>query len=238
MSLLFAALASSQSPLTQRLLHDSYSIRRDALKELKKVDEKTKASIGEELLASLTNGPTKSRSFAIAAIGEMKLPLLSAKPVLIKLLKDKGMDSQVRQQAALALGKSKTSDTDVLGALADGLKDNDFFVRLGAVTALSWIGEGVDPLYDDLVKATTDENWQIRIAAAHSLGHLGSKAVPTLTAMLKDSDPTVSSEVIQTLGGMGKDAASAVPALNKAREFGLEGFAELVDEAIRRIETE
>ena len=91
--------------------------------------------------------------------------------LLIKALKDS--DSDVREAAALALGK--IGDKRTVEPLIKALKDSNRWVCAFAALALGKIGDkrAVGPL----IKALKDSNKAVRNAAVWALGEIGDKRV-------------------------------------------------------------
>ena len=70
-----------------------------------------------------------------------------------------------------------------------------------------------------LVKALKDPNPKVRNSAAQSLEKIqAADAVPDLVALLDDPDRDVQVRAAYALGGMGKAASGAEPAMRKAQE--------------------
>ena len=101
--------------------------------------------------------------------------------VVLKGLQDK--DWLVRSDAVRELGKSRSPD--VLGWLRLALEDEHWMVRLEAVSAL----EEINPTdISSLTKALTDEESQIRMAAAEALGRKGDAASTRLLETVAQYD--------------------------------------------------
>jgi HEAT repeat protein len=70
-----------------------------------------------------------------------------------------------------------------------------------------------------LLKALKDSSPEVREGAAQSLEKVqATEAIPDLIALLEDENADVKTRAAYALGGMGKAAESAVPALKKARD--------------------
>jgi HEAT repeat protein len=130
----------------------------------------------------------------------------------IKALKSADVD--VRRQAAVALEKLGPDAKSAVPALQAALRDPDQFVRRFAARALGAIGPAAAPAVNDLVQMLRAENREEAEAAVSALAKIGKPAVQPLAKFLESSnDPQMVIQVAKALGGMGPDAAAAVPAL-------------------------
>ena len=120
----------------------------------------------------------------------------TAGPVLIDLLRTKGLDPLLRLEVIAALASTRaTGAFDVLLPLA---QDPVPAVRAAALTGL----RAVDPLsYTVMLSGLDpDPDWRVRSAIASSLSALERDAAePRLIAMLKDSDLRVIPAVLSSL---------------------------------------
>jgi HEAT repeat protein len=129
-----------------------------------------------------------------------------------KQLKDK--DTDLRRQAAKAIGEMGPAAKAAVPALAEALKDKDRFVRRIAAQSLGKIGpEAGSPAATALGKALKDEETEVVEAAADALSKMGSAGIEPLIAGLKDKDPFTKRVAARALGQMGSAAKPAVPAL-------------------------
>jgi HEAT repeat protein len=103
----------------------------------------------------------------------------------------------------------------VLAPLTKLLKDSEWIVRAATARALG----AVDPeaaVIAALIGALDDEYYDVRTAAAESLGKLGEPAkvaVPRLIAALQDSYSGVRSSAARALSAIRSEAKTIVPAL-------------------------
>ena len=128
---------------------------------------------------------------ALGSIGDRK-----AGPVLIDLLRTKGLDPLLRLEVIAALASTRAAGAfDLLLPLAE---DPVPAVRAAVFTAL----RAVDPLsYTVMLSGLDpDPDWRVRAAIASSLSALEREAAePRLTAMLRDSDLRVVPAVLSAL---------------------------------------
>ena len=135
-------------------------------------------------------------------------------PLLKKVLKAE--DYLARRYAAGMLWKLKQDPAAVAAMIAD-LKDKDLSARHAAAEALGSFGVGAKAAVPALVEAMNGNDWYVSHAAALSLWQIDKhpKAIPALIADLGDKN-TEHANAAQTLGQIGPDAKSAVPALLEA----------------------
>jgi HEAT repeat protein len=96
------------------------------------------------------------------------------------------------------------------------LKDKDTAVRQDAIRALGQMGPAVVPA---LVAALNDENSDVRIGAADSLGRLGAEAksaAPALKWAIKDPDKEVRRHATFALGILDPEDLSVIPLMIEA----------------------
>ncbi len=84
--------------------------------------------------------------------------------------------------------------------------------------AREWLAKKGMEAVPDLVKLLADEDTVVAMSAAEVLVKIGREAVPGLVDALKSGDPRGRGWAAHTLGGIGKDARDAIPALQEARK--------------------
>ncbi|MFZ5562453.1 MAG: HEAT repeat domain-containing protein [Thermodesulfobacteriota bacterium] len=155
------------------------------------------------------------RRAAAKAIGEMRFAARSARPALIKA--SKFQDPGVRLEAVSALGKIGTrSDSAIIEALKDSLKDDDGDVRRETANALGAFEVYADGNVPNLVKALSDKNVDARREAAQILDRFGPKtdsAADALIAALDDTDKEVRQTAARTIArfGIGNQTVTVAP---------------------------
>lgn len=103
---------------------------------------------------------------------------------------------------------------DIAG-LRHGFHDEDPKVRAAAARTAGFARDGVG-LFQEVVSMTFDDDWDIRAAAAQSLGKFGHKAAwPQLLRMLGDPHPEVRLQVLIALEHIDAAATSHLPELDK-----------------------
>ncbi len=128
-------------------------------------------------------------------------------------------DAELRRAAAWALGHAHGGAALETDALVRALReDPSNGVRAAAAQALGTIGASASGPVPWLLDALGDPSEAVRHEAARSLSalHLAAEDVPRLTAALASSDDYVSAFAAWSLGNLGKEARTAVPALARA----------------------
>jgi HEAT repeat protein len=132
-------------------------------------------------------------------------------PILSALLKDADDDVRYRTAAALkALGAQAAPAVPVLVA---ALKDKKRDVRNQSAQALGRIGSAAVPA---LVEAVADKDacaWALKALA--SIGGNAKESVAVVVKALASDNADIRYEAIWVLAGLGADAQSGVPALEK-----------------------
>jgi HEAT repeat protein len=153
---------------------------------------------------------------------------------LVKDLGDK--DSDIRADAAEALGKKGKEARGAVSALTQALKDADEDVRELAAEALGLIGEDSKAAVPALTDLLKDDKALVRRAAAEALGKIGAGAGPALSSLLdllKDADKDVkraaAEAVLELSPLLTKEAA---PILSEALKDRDEIVRELIVEAM------
>lgn len=111
--------------------------------------------------------------------------------------------NQIREEAAMVLGKIATSET--LGALIPALQDADPIVREEAAAALALSGN--PQTLEALIPALQDTDPIVREEAVVALGRMGTTtALTALIPVLEDQDKRVRKQAIESLGRIGTPA--------------------------------
>jgi HEAT repeat protein len=197
----------------------------DTIKECRDGAVDDFATIGapavERLIAALRDERWRVRESAAKALGLLKDK--QSVDGLIAALRDR--DGSVRTIAAEALGR--IGDPKAIKGLMALFKDSSKLVRVAATIALTQIGEAtVDPLMDGLKSEDFQVRLHCvqalgGITSDYPTGRSwlrDSKPVPALIGLLKDKDRAVREDVAIALGMIGDP--SAVPALIEAMQDG------------------
>lgn len=94
-------------------------------------------------------------------------------------------------------------------------EDHDEYMRYLAVRAVSYLACVDDAAFDVMLRHAKDRDSSIREAIMDELCRHGKKGVPTLLLGLADENPNIRLAAAQTLGTLGADAKPAVPALER-----------------------
>ena len=178
-------------------------------------------------IQELSNADASRRRAAAWALSELGPRASGATDSLARALSD----PIVRIPALHALEAIGPGAHRSVPAIAALLQHRDFYVRIGAVLALSEIGCPLDVrdrsgrrspaakaalVVDPLLTALSDERPVVARHAAATLsvmGQLAQPAVPTAVRLLDDSHPTRRSAAIGLITDLGPTAAAAVPRL-------------------------
>ena len=207
--------------LQKALKDDDARVRRSAAFALGAFGPEA-VSAREDLIARLTDDSALVRQNAAWALGKLgKEAGQEGVAQLKNLLKDD--DPLVRRDALHALGEvgNPIAHAAVSAMLKTVGSESDGVVRKAAVEALSHLVGPVDK--DDaheLYRLLKDKDPETRFNAAFVLAKIGgsdaaAQALPTLQEALKDSDVHFQELAASAFGGLGKDAAPAVPDLGK-----------------------
>lgn len=127
------------------------------------------------------NSPGDHAVDALAKIGKPAVANLSA------TLRDENW--QVRQRAAVALGKIGPTAATAANELSIALKDQNSEVRAAAARALGRIQDSRKQTIAVLVTALADKRLNVRVVVAEAIGELGTQAtsaIPALNSLRSD----------------------------------------------------
>ncbi|NEO46048.1 MAG: NACHT domain-containing protein [Moorea sp. SIO4A3] len=133
---------------------------------------------------------------------------------LLGRLKDENSD--VRERAAIALGKLDNSSETVINALITRLEDENSNVRLSAANALGRFGNSSETVVSRLLALLQDKNSDVRGMAAFALRKLDKSLetlVSALLALLQDQNSNVRGWAAFALGNLGNSSETVVSAL-------------------------
>lgn len=208
------------------------SVRREAAFALGKIsgpnsEEAEKNILDQsvkELINSLQSDDLKQQKQAARELVDIGKP--AVKP-LLKSLEDGKW--KIRWYASEILGE--IGDEEAVQELIATMGDENSGVRSKSMLALVEIGEySVDPL----IKALSNENWQIRRQAADALGVIGTKkAVNPLIETLRDENLWVKKSAAESLGNIG-DKRATKPLKNILKEDNSE-VREAVSDALGKL---
>lgn len=152
----------------------------------------------EALASALSDSFMDVRVSAAIALGDCGHTAGSSVPALQKALSDQ--EREVKRAAALALGRI---GKPALPALKQALAGNDPYVRKYAARAFGDMGKEAAGAVDDLVKALSDRNAEVRREAVWSLALIGASDKPAASALKKagqnDSDWVVRYAAMQAM---------------------------------------
>lgn len=198
------------------LSHADAARRREALSALGSIGADASEAV-TSIAAILRDDPSGDlRSQAALALAKMAPASRTAAPALAQALRDK--EPHVRMNAAIALHRLRTDARPAVAALAKAIADEDnhtnlstfqFTIQEIAALALgrasAGSGDAVADLEALLQRAETAE---LKVAAAHALGEVGSaaqSAAPALRKLLADSNQAVREAAQASLRAIGGD---------------------------------
>lgn len=145
------------------------------------------------LITGLTDLRPELRLAAVVALRDRRAP--EAIAALINQLGD--LEPEVRRETVLALASYRRDD--LLIALRSGLRDGSASVRKAAVASVAEFSQSVF-VFDDLIVALSDEDWQVRREAAQALSRFpGDAASRALYDTLSDPAWQVAREAALSL---------------------------------------
>jgi HEAT repeat protein len=172
-----------------------------------------------EALHSPDPSARKKAAHMLAQIGP---EARAATPTLLKVAKDP--EGEVRTVAVMALGETSQGTQDAIPELIESIKDEDAGVRAAATRSLAEIwrtsapqrnpgGRGPAPQPRQEGQDKPGQNPPGKLALTYV--PLAQKAVPVLTAALRDADARVRAGAAEALAETGPLAEPAVPDLVK-----------------------
>lgn len=187
-------IANGVETLISELQHPSWTVRRDAAKQLGTLqwgDLPPDNVVIEALAAALVDKETIVRQAAATALGRLSTVSDRIVPLLIKALTDRA--TGVRETAAKALGQLGAEAKEAVPALTKVFTNHseNSSLRTIAIEALGCMGPAASAAIPQLIAEVTDyrNRSALRIAAAEALGSMGpsaSCAAPVLSQILAD----------------------------------------------------
>jgi len=171
-----------------------------------------------ELIARMarTDENARLRAAAVDALGDLGREWARERPVLVSRILDpvaaalEDGDSEVRREAADALGDLEAAAGSAIPALRAALGHEDDSTRRRVVEALGQIGRRLDRVPDGLVA--------------------------DLAKVLRDPDADVRENAAEALGDLGAAAAEVADDLRRAKDDPDEGVRRAAERALRRVE--
>lgn len=190
----------------------------------------------DDLIRLAAQGPKRIRGTAIWALGKVGGP--KAASILLKILRDRKSDAELRKQAGISLAEAGNKRT--ARSLIKDLHSSDEIGREFAAYVLGWLRDcrAVEPLLITLNNRS--EIPRIRAQASEALGYLGSHdAVSALISSLQDANPEVRFWSVFALGRIAdRRALSALRHVASTDDMVVPGWWSISQEAadaLRRI---
>lgn len=131
---------------------------------------------------------------ALRALSEYRAAAQPALPLLLDILGDQSLDTEIRWNAARTIGKIGPAAVSAVPALVACLKDEAATVREHSAEALGDLGPPAGDGVPGLVAVLDDPAPRVRRDAVRSLGQIGDPArtaVPQIKLLLKDKEAIV-----------------------------------------------
>ena len=142
---------------------------------------------------------------ALQAIGMLGTNGTAAVPAVTAVLRT----SEVGLSSAAAAALSNLG-TNALPGLIPALDDGDFNIRANACYALRELGKNAAPAVPRLATIVAEERGAIVDVAFLTLSTIGEAAVPALTNLISDPDPSIRERAVRALGYIRQDARPAL----------------------------
>src|SRR5262245_44994643 len=182
----YASLGPKIVPLAIKALKDTPTRRERALQVLARLRADAAPAL-PELIELVKSGTPKEKAESLFIIGSIGPKADSAVPAVIAALGD--ADPLVKSAAGYAVGKIGPAAKDALPALQQLATADDEMLKLSSVWAMLQIGvmneEVTKMAVPMLAKALSNEREFVRVEAAMSLGKLGKAAAPAVPALEK-----------------------------------------------------
>ncbi|WP_182865396.1 HEAT repeat domain-containing protein [Rhodopirellula sp. JC639] len=212
-----ANVDDAPSRVTKQMLEalddDAAEVRRNAIGGLARM-ETASGDVIDALILGLDDSDARVRREAALAIEAVGEAARRSAPRLMQLVGDE--DSSVRSAAASALATTAAPSEDLIVVLGDGLADAEDAVVLASLRSVTTLAGRAVSLSDQVITLTDHDRADLRAAAYACLAKIETdrqKSVPLLIQGLADPDWAVRRDAGESLGELGADAKSAVPAL-------------------------
>ncbi len=208
------------APLTELLSHPDETVRAVAARALARIgtpevaealartlndpSELTRLRMAENLerigplatgplVEALESGDPRAQVLAARILGNLRAA--KASPFLCRALSSADTLTDVRAQAALALGK--IGNPEDVPALQKATEDEDWPVRAQVANALGMIGDL--STIPTLKRLSVDEEWWVRLNASRALANFGPAGERALVEILESDDPFARDRAAATL---------------------------------------
>ena len=160
--------------------------RRDAALALSELGPEAAPAV-PALINALEDGDTQVWFHSVTALARIGSAAKPAIPALLEDLKSGGRRGANAKwyRSAYALGNMGPTS---LAELTVALTDSHAGVRAGVAKALGWLAEEAAVAIPDLIALLQDEEEEVRLYAAESIGKIGPLAIPALASSLDSPD--------------------------------------------------
>jgi HEAT repeat protein len=199
--------------LTDQLASGDLNTRREASLVLSQAGPAAKESV-PALIKALGDADKQVWSNAISALANLGPDAQEAVPALIQSLgRGNGRERERRQasmRSAFALSRIGAA---AVAPLITVLQSGEAGSRAGAAKALGGMGPIAAPAVPALMANLSNDEAEVRRAAADALGDIGADSLAPLRAALSSDQPRLRENAVLALGRLGPAVTPAVPAL-------------------------
>jgi HEAT repeat protein len=158
----------------------------------------------------------------------------SLQALLVSLLKDDTLDTEIRRRALEAISNSSHEIVPI--EIRKAYRSHDHHMKVSALFAM---GRSADSVWEDIVlKELDNDDAEMRYEATRAAGEIGiMEAVPKLGRLLIDDDREIQMNAIWSLGEIGgKEAQRILEAVRDvAEEADDEDLLEAIDDALANV---
>jgi len=181
------------------------------------VESLSNEDVGTRLAA--VDALSKKGSYAADVCKVLKHSSVAARSAACLALGSMGLDGAQYVDDIAALMNDEAEDSSWMAlAMGGGARRPPAAMRKPRVAAIRAIGTlGDESFASKIADYTSDSDWEVRLAAAEALGHLGDGARDMsgiLTACLNDGTYPVRAKAIEALGRLGVEASQLPDMLN------------------------
>jgi HEAT repeats len=160
---------------------------------------------------------------------------------------DDGKIDSKEQHRQMIIGQFRMMGKESIPVLSHALQDPDVQMKRNAELVMIWLAGGYDgqpkmniqEAIPALIKATEDDDSEVRAWAAHALAEIGpdaKDAVPALIKLVNDADEGPRNTSCMALGDIGPAAKDALPALRNALNDPSKDVRQFAKQAIEKIQ--
>jgi HEAT repeat protein len=204
-------------PALKQLLHDGEQAYPYAVEAIGKIAPDTDDTV-QVMIEVLRGSHYIARERAAEALAGMGPQALEAVPVLFELLEKRDTPKKLRIKSAVALGKLAGHDGFPIERLVDGIGSSNYYLRVGAATALIIENPRNQTALDALIDSKGSLPRGIGTLAVDGLLHGGQPAIEALINDLPGTKTSQTVGILRAIGSFGEEAVFAVPVIIRTYE--------------------